>query len=174
MKTIKDYVKTIPDFPKPGIQFRDITSVLQDADGLQLAVSELQQRLDGCEFDVLVGAESRGFLLGMPLACNLHKGFVPVRKAGKLPRAVVREEYALEYGTAAVEMHRDAIRPGQRVVLIDDLLATGGTMAACVRLVEALGGTVVKILFLIELAGLDGRRPLAGYDVDSVAVYEGA
>ncbi len=173
MKTVADYITTIPDFPEEGIMFRDVTSVLQDADGMALAIDELQKRLEGIEFDVIAGAESRGFIFGMPLAYNLHKPFVPIRKAGKLPREVIRKEYALEYGTATVEMHKDAIKPGQRVVLIDDLIATGGTMRAGAQLVEELGGSVVKMLFLVELAGLDGRTALDGYDVDSVVVYEG-
>lgn len=173
MKTIKDYVLTIPDFPEPGIMFRDITSVLQDADGFQLAIDELQKRLEGIEFDVIVGAESRGFVFGAPIAYNLHKPFVPVRKKGKLPREVISEEYALEYGTATIEMHLDSIQPGQRVVLIDDLIATGGTMLAAAHLVEKLGGKVVKMLFLLELAGLEGRKLLSDYDVDAIATYEG-
>ncbi len=173
MKTIKDYVRTIPDFPEPGILFRDVTTVIQDADGLQLAIDELQKRLEGVEFDVLVGAESRGFIFGMPLAYNLHKPFVLVRKAGKLPCEVIRQEYALEYGTATVEMHKDSLHPGQRVVLIDDLLATGGTMKAAAQLVERLGGEVVKMLFLLELKGLDGRAKLAEYTVDTVVSYDG-
>lgn len=173
MKTVADYITTIPDFPEEGIMFRDVTSVLQDADGMTLAIDELQKRLEGVEFDVIAGAESRGFIFGMPLAYNLHKPFVPIRKAGKLPREVIRKEYALEYGTATVEMHKDAIKPGQRVILIDDLIATGGTMRAGAELVEELGGTVVKMLFLVELAGLNGRAALEGYDVDSVIVYEG-
>jgi len=173
MKTVKDYIRTIPDFPEPGIQFRDITSVLQDADGLQLAIDELQKKLEGVDFDVIAGAESRGFIMGMPLAYNLHKPFVPIRKKGKLPMDVVSKEYALEYGTATIEMHRDAIQPGQRVVLIDDLIATGGTMKAAAELVEELGGSVVKMLFLLELVDLGGRQVLAGYDVESVVTYEG-
>ena len=173
MKTVKDYIRTIPDFPEPGIMFRDVTSVLQDADGLRLAIDELQKKLEGVEFDLLVGAESRGFIFGMPLAYNLHKPFVPVRKAGKLPCAVVQKEYALEYGTATIEIHKDAIQPGQRVVLIDDLIATGGTIKAATELVESLGGEVVKILFLLELKGLEGRKALTGYDVDSVVTYDG-
>lgn len=172
-KTVEDYIVTIPDFPEPGIMFRDITSVLQDADGLRLAIDEMQKRLEGLDFDVIAGAESRGFILGMPLAYNLHKPFIPIRKAGKLPRDVVSKEYALEYGTASIEMHRDSIKPGQRVVIIDDLIATGGTMRASAQLVEELGGKVVKMLFLIELAGLDGRRKLQGYDVESIVTYEG-
>ena len=173
MKTVKDYIRTIPDFPEPGIMFRDVTSVLQDADGLRLAIDELQKKLEGVEFDLLVGAESRGFIFGMPLAYNLHKPFVPVRKAGILPCAVVQKEYALEYGTATIEIHKDAIQPGQRVVLIDDLIATGGTIKAAAELVESLGGEVVKILFLLELKGLEGRKALTGYDVDSVVTYDG-
>ena len=173
MKTIKDYVTTIPDFPEPGIMFRDITTVLQDADGLQLAIDQLQKCLEGVEFDVIAGAESRGFVLGAPLAYNLHKPLVLISKKGKLPRAVVSEEYALEYGTATIEIHEDAIKPGQRVVLIDDLIATGGTALACAHLVEKLGGTVVKYLFMLELAGLNGRELLKDYVVDSLAIYEG-
>ncbi len=173
MKTVKDYIRTIPDFPEEGIMFRDVTSVLQDADGLQLAIDELQKRLENVEFDVLVGAESRGFVFGMPLAYNLHKPFVLVRKAGKLPCEVVQKEYALEYGTATIEMHKDSIKPGQRVVLIDDLIATGGTIKAAAELVESLGGEVVKILFLLELKGLEGRKQLAKYDVDTVVSYDG-
>lgn len=173
MKTVKDYVITIPDFPEPGIMFRDITSVLQDADGFHLAIDELLKRLDGLEFDVIAGAESRGFIFGAPLAYTLGKPFVPIRKKGKLPRETVSKEYALEYGTAEIEIHKDAILPGQRVVLIDDLIATGGTVKACAELIEELGGKVVKILFLMELAGLNGRDTLKGYDVDAVVTYEG-
>ncbi len=153
--------------------FRDVTSVLQNADGLQLAIDELQKRLEGVDFDVLAGTESRGFIFGAPLAYNLRKPFVLIRKSGKLPREVVTKKYDLEYGTAEIEIHRDAIKPGQRVVLVDDLIATGGTMKAAAELVEELGGKVVKILFLLELAGLNGRQTLSGYDVDSVACYEG-
>ena len=173
MKKLEDYVINIPDFPKPGIIFRDITSILRDSEGLKLSVHELMHCLEGTEFDVVVGAESRGFLFGMPLAYNKSKGFVPVRKKGKLPRETVSKEYALEYGTAEIEIHKDAIKPGQKVVLVDDLIATGGTMEASCKLVEQLGGEVVKILFLMELAGLKGREKLAKYDVASVITYEG-
>ena len=128
MKKLEDYVVTIPDFPEPGIMFRDVTSVLQDADGLQLAINSLQDLLKDVEFDVLIGTESRGFIFGMPIAYNLHKPFVLVRKKGKLPRETVSKEYDLEYGKAVIEMHKDAIKPGQKVVLVDDLIATGGTM----------------------------------------------
>ncbi len=173
MKRLEDYVVSIPDFPEPGILFRDVTSVIQDAEGLQLAINSLQGLLDGLEFDVLAGAESRGFIFGMPLAYNLHKPFILVRKQGKLPRETVSKEYALEYGTAVIEMHRDAVKPGQKVVLVDDLIATGGTMKAAAEMVEELGGEVVKIIFLMELAGLKGRDALPGYDVASVITYEG-
>ena len=173
MKTVKDYVTTIPDFPKPGIMFRDVTSVLQDGDGLCLAIDEMQKKLEGVDFDILAGSESRGFIFGMPLAYNLHKPFALIRKAGKLPREVIRHECELEYGTTVLEMHKDDIKPGQKVVLVDDLIATGGTMKACAEMVEELGGEVVKMLFLLELAGLEGRKLLKGYDVDSVVVYEG-
>ena len=173
MKKIEEYVKSIPDFPEKGIIFRDVTSVLQDADGLHLAIDEMQKFLEGVEFDVIAGTESRGFIFGVPIAYNLHKAFVPVRKKGKLPRETVSAEYELEYGKAEIEMHKDAIRPGQKVVLVDDLIATGGTIEAAARLVEELGGEVVKIIFLMELEGLKGREKLNGYDVESVIHYEG-
>ena len=173
MKKLEDYVVTIPDFPEPGIMFRDVTSVLQDADGLQLAINSLQDLLKDVEFDVLIGTESRGFIFGMPIAYNLHKPFVLVRKKGKLPCETVEKEYDLEYGKATIEMHKDAIKPGQKVVLVDDLIATGGTMEAAAKLVEELGGEVVKIIFLMELAGLKGRERLKEYDVESVICYEG-
>ena len=173
MKKIEEYVRTIPDFPEPGIMFRDVTSVMQDAEGFHLAIDELQKKLAGVEFDVVVGAESRGFLFGAPLAYNLGKPFVPVRKKGKLPCETIEATYDLEYGTATIEIHKDAIKPGQRVVLIDDLIATGGTIEAAAGLVEQLGGKVVKILFLMELAGLRGRERLSAYDVESVIVYPG-
>ncbi len=172
-KTVADYITTIPDFPEEGILFRDVTTVLQDADGFRLAVDELIALLDGVEFDVIAGTESRGFLFGAPISYALHKPFIPVRKEGKLPRRTVRREYALEYGTAVIEMHEDSIQPGQKVVLIDDLIATGGTIKAAAELVESLGGEVVKILFLLELKGLHGRDVLSQYDVASVVQYEG-
>ena len=162
MKKIEEYVRTIPDFPEPGIMFRDVTSVLQDPDGLKLAIDSM-----------IAGAESRGFIFGMPIAYALGKAFIPVRKKGKLPCETVSAEYDLEYGKAEIEIHKDAVRPGQKVVLVDDLIATGGTMEASCKLVEQLGGEVVKILFLMELAGLKGREKLAKYDVASVITYEG-
>ena len=173
MKTVKDYIRTIPDFPEKGIMFRDVTSVIQDADGLKLAIDEMIKRLDGLEFDVIAGAESRGFVFGMPIAYALHKPFVMVRKAGKLPCETVSKTYDLEYGTATIEMHKDSIKPGQKVVLVDDLIATGGTMQAAAELVEEIVGEVVKMLFLIELAGLNGRKLLSKYDVDAVVSYDG-
>ena len=173
MKKVEDYVVSIPDFPEPGIIFRDVTSVIQDAEGLQLAIDEMQKLLEEVEFDVLAGAESRGFIFGMPIAYNLKKPFVLVRKKGKLPRETVEMSYDLEYGSATIEIHKDSIKPGQKVVLVDDLIATGGTIEAAAKLVEQLGGEVVKIIFLMELAGLEGRKKLAKYDVGSVICYEG-
>lgn len=173
IKPIEEYVRSIPDFPEEGIIFRDVTSVLQDADGLHLAIDLMQEKLKGLDFDVIVGPESRGFIFGVPLAYNLHKPFIPVRKKGKLPCETITEQYELEYGTAEIEIHKDSIKKGQKVVIIDDLIATGGTNQAIIRLVETLGGEVVKCVFLMELAGLNGRKKLAGYDVDSVIVYPG-
>lgn len=173
MRSVDDYVRTIPDFPEPGIMFRDVTSVLQDADGLQLSIDSIRAKLLGVDFDVVVGTESRGFIFGVPVAYSMHKPFVPVRKKGKLPMETISQEYDLEYGSAVVEMHKDSIKPGQKVVLIDDLIATGGTIEASIKMIEALGGEVVKVIFLMELAGLNGRERLAGYDVDSVVVYPG-
>lgn len=173
MKKIEEYVRTIPDFPEPGIMFRDVTSVIQDPDGLALAIDSIDGLLKGVDYDVVVGPESRGFIFGVPVAYKNHKAFVPVRKKGKLPCETIEAEYDLEYGKAVIEMHRDAIRPGQKVVIIDDLIATGGTVEAIIKLVEELGGQVVKVLFLMELEGLSGRKKLAGYDVDSVIKYPG-
>ncbi len=173
MKELKDYVVSIPDFPEPGIIFRDVTSILQDADGLQLAVDSLQKMLEGVDFDVIAGLEARGFIFGTPLAYNLHKPFIPIRKKGKLPRETVSKTYDLEYGSATIEIHKDAIKPGMKVVLVDDLIATGGTIEAGAQLIEELGGEVVKLVFVMELAGLKGRERLAKYDVDAVITYEG-
>ena len=173
MKGIEDYIITIPDFPEEGVMFRYVTSVLQDEDGFRLAVDLMQKKLEGLEFDVIAGAESRGFFFAAPLEYNLHKPFVPVRKKGKLPRETVSIRYELEYDVAELEIHRDAIKPGQKVVLIDDLIATGGTNEAMIKLVESLGGEVIKAVFLMELAGLHGRERLKGYDVDAVITYPG-
>ena len=166
MKKLEDYVVSIPDFPEPGIIFRDITSILQDSDGLKLSIDSLLEMVKDVDFDVVVGAESRGFIFGTPVAYAMGKAFVPARKPGKLPRETVSMEYALEYGTGS-------IKPGQKVVIIDDLIATGGTVEAIAKLVEELGGEVVKICFVMELAGLKGRDKLQKYDVDSAIIYEG-
>ena len=173
MKPIEEYVRSIPDFPEPGIIFRDVTSVLQDADGLALAIDLMQEKLKGVEFDVIAGPESRGFIFGVPIAYNLHKPFIPIRKKGKLPCETASVTYELEYRTAEIEIHKDAVKKGQKVVIIDDLIATGGTNAAIIELIEGLGGEVVKCVFLMELAGLKGREKLSGYDVDSVIIYPG-
>ena len=174
MKRLEDYVVSIPDFPKKGIVFRDVTSVLQDPDGFSLAVHRLEEMLEGVDFDVVVGAEARGFVFAAPIAEHFHKGFIPIRKAGKLPRETISESYALEYGEATIEIHIDAIHPGQKVVLVDDLIATGGTTEAMIHLVERLVGQVVKLCFLMELAGLKGRERLKGYEIESAIWYEGA
>ena len=173
MKQVEDYVRSIPDFPEKGIIFRDITSVIQSPEGLKLAIDGINESLKDVDYDVVVGPESRGFIFGVPVAYANGKGFVPVRKKGKLPCETISEDYSLEYGTATIEMHKDAIVPGQKVVIVDDLIATGGTTEAIIKLIERLGGEVVKIVFLIELEGLNGREKLAGYDVDSVIKYAG-
>ena len=173
MKKLEEYVISIPDFPEPGIIFRDITSIIQDPDGLKLAIEQLIAMVKDLEFDVVVGAESRGFIFGTPVAYELHKSFVPARKPGKLPRETVSREYELEYGKGTIELHKDAIKPGQKVVIIDDLIATGGTIEAAAKLVEKLGGKVVKMIFLMELAGLKGRERLKNYEIDSVITYPG-
>ena len=173
MKKLEDYVVTIPDFPEPGIMFRDITSVIQDPAGLKLAVDGLTDLVKGLDFDLVIGPESRGFIFGVPVAYLLGKGFIPVRKKGKLPRETVSQKYDLEYGQAEVEIHKDAVRPGQKVVIVDDLIATGGSAEAAAKLVEKLGGQVVRMVFVMELAGLEGRKKLEGYDVESLIVYPG-
>ena len=173
MSKVESYITSIPDFPEPGVVFRDITTVIGDPDGLQLAVDEMSAELAGLEFDVIAGLESRGFLFGMPIAYKLHKPFIPIRKAGKLPRATAGMSYELEYGTASIEVHRDDIQPGMRVVLIDDLIATGGTLEAAAKLLESLGATVVKIVCLPEPKGLHGRDRLQGYPLATVVSYDG-
>ena len=173
MKKLEDYVRTIPDFPEPGIMFRDVTSVIQDADGLCLAIDSLNELLVDVDYDVVVGPESRGFIFGVPIAYKNHKSFVPVRKKGKLPCETIEEEYALEYGTAVIEMHKDSIKPGQKVVIVDDLMATGGTLKAICNMIERLGGKVEKIIVLMELLGLEGRKVIDNYNFDSVIKYPG-
>ncbi len=164
-------VREIPDYPKPGVTFRDITPLLGDAGGFSRAVDELVHRFAGVGVDRVLGMEARGFILAAPVAYRLHAGFIPVRKAGKLPWAVVREEYSLEYGSDKLEIHRDAIHPGERILVIDDVLATGGTAEATCRLVEALGGEVVGLGFLIELDELGGRERLQGRPIESLVHY---
>ena len=173
MKKLEEYVRSIPDFPEEGIIFRDVTSVLQDAEGLQLAIDTMQDLVKDLDYDVVVGPESRGFIFGMPIAYNNRKPFVLIRKKGKLPCETVSMEYDLEYGTATIEMHKDSIKPGQKVLIVDDLVATGGTTEAMIKLIELLGGKVVGIVVMIELAGLEGRKRLEGYRLDSAICYEG-
>ena len=173
MKKLEDYVVSIPDLPEKGIIFRDVTSVLQDAQGLQLAIDTMQEKIQDLEYDVVAGPESRGFIFGTPIAYNNKKPFVLIRKAGKLPRETVSTSYELEYGTATIEMHKDSIRPGQKVLIVDDLIATGGTTQAMIELIEKLGGQVVGIVVLMELAGLKGREKLEGYRLESAVCYEG-
>ena len=170
---IRDYVRTIPDFPEEGVMFRDITTVIADADGLRLAVDSMQDAVKDVEFDVIAGAESRGFIFGTAIAYNLYKPMVLIRKKGKLPAETVSVDYDLEYGTATMEIHKDAIQPGQKVLIVDDLMATGGTAKAMIQLVEKLGGEVAGVLVLMELAGLNGRAFLEPYKVYSVISYEG-
>ena len=173
MSDVEKYIKSIPDFPQPGIIFRDVTSVIEDPKGLQIAIDDMSAMLDGVDYDVIAGAESRGFIFGAPIAYKNGKGFVLVRKKGKLPRETVEMSYDLEYGSATIEMHKDAIKPGQKVVLVDDLIATGGTIEAAAKLVEKLGGVVVKMIFLIELTDLKGRERLSKYDIDSLVKFDG-
>ncbi len=170
---VKDYIRTIPDFPKKGIMFRDVTTVLQNADGFKLAIDSMSALLKDIDFDVVVGIESRGFIFGTPIAYNLGKPFITVRKKGKLPYDTIEEEYDLEYGTAKIEMHRDAIKKGERAIIIDDLIATGGTAKASAKLVEKLGGSVAGMLFLVELPALNGRETLKDYKVMSVTSFDG-
>jgi adenine phosphoribosyltransferase len=169
---IKKYIRSVIDFPKPGIMFRDITTLLKEPEGLKESFNALIEFTKGLKIDKVVGIESRGFMLGAMIAERLNAGFVPIRKPGKLPAETVREEYSLEYGTDAIEIHKDAIKPGESVLLHDDLLATGGTARAAANLIEKLGGKVVQISFIIELSFLNGRKKLKGYDVRSLVNYD--
>ena len=169
---LKDHVRDIPDFPKPGILFKDVTPLLVEVDAFRFTVDALADHYAGMTVDRVIGIEARGFILAAPVAYRLGAAFVPVRKAGKLPHEVEQEEYELEYGTDLLEVHRDAIREGDRVVIVDDVIATGGTAAATARLVEKLGGEVVGLAFLIELGFLHGLDQLEGYDTVSLVTYE--
>ena len=171
MKQLSEAIRSIPDFPKKGIVFRDITTLLKDAEALQSAVDLLKKHYEHSKIEKVVCIESRGFILGSALAVSLGAGFVPIRKKGKLPAEVMREQYALEYGTDVIEMHVDSIQPGERILLHDDLLATGGTMCAAVKLVEKLQANIVGISFLIELSFLQGRKNLKEYDIYSLVQY---
>ena len=173
MKRLEEYVRSIPDFPEKGIIFRDVASVLQDAEGFHLAIDTMQELVKDMDYDVVVGAESRGFIFGAPIAYNNKKPFVLIRKKGKLPCETIFENYELEYGTATIEIHKDAIKPGQKALIVDDLIATGGTTEAMAKLVERLGGEVTGMVFMIELAGLKGRDKLKKYRIESAIVYEG-
>ena len=171
MDDVKAIIRDVPDFPKEGIIFKDITTLLKDSQGFREAVDRLVDHYSEQRIDLVVAVEARGYIFGAPMAYKLGAGFIPVRKVGKLPAETLREEYELEYGTDAVEMHRDAIEPGQKVLIVDDLIATGGSAAATARLVEALGGDIVGIAFLIELAFLNGVDKLRGYDVFTMIQY---
>lgn len=173
MHEVEKYIRSIPDFPEPGVIFRDITTVTQDPEGLKLAIDSMVEKIKDLDVDVIVGLEARGFIFGMPIAYLLGKSFVLIRKHGKLPCETISESYDLEYGQAEIEIHTDAIKPGQKVVLVDDLIATGGTIEAAIKLIERLGGEVVDNLFLVELAGLKGREKLSDYRVDAVVTYDG-
>ena len=164
-------IRDIPDFPEPGILFRDITPVLQDGEALVSSVDQMAEKMAKMDYDIIAGPESRGFIFGVPLAYKLKKGFIPIRKKGKLPSETISKEYALEYGTATIEMHKDAIKKGQKVFIVDDLLATGGTAKAMAQMIEEAGGIVAGFVFLIELEGLNGRKVLEGYQVESVIKY---
>jgi len=172
MKQLSETIRSIPDFPKKGILFRDITTLLKDSDSLKNAVNLLTKHYENSKIDKVVCIESRGFILGSALAVSLGAGFVPVRKKGKLPAEVISEQYALEYGTDVIELHVDALQPGERIVLHDDLLATGGTMSAAIKLVEKLHANIAGISFLIELSFLHGREHLQNYDVYSLIQYD--
>ncbi len=168
---LEDWVRDIPDFPQKGVLFKDITPLLQDGAAFRAAIDRLAAHYAGAGIDAVVGVESRGFIFGAPLAYQLNCGFIPVRKFGKLPYQTVSVEYALEYGTNVVEIHTDAVKPGQRVLIVDDLLATGGTVLAAIELVEKLKGHIAGIAFLVELTFLKGREQLQGHDVFALIKY---
>ncbi|NLM05018.1 MAG: adenine phosphoribosyltransferase [Clostridiales bacterium] len=169
---LSKYIRVIEDFPKKGVSFKDITTLLKDPEAFRYMVDQLAEELKDLNIDIVIGPESRGFLVGSPVAYKIGAGFVPVRKRGKLPAEILKHEYYLEYGSDVLEIHKDAIKPGQRVAILDDLLATGGTVSATTKLIEELGGEIVAILFLIELTYLNGREKLEGYNVKSLITYE--
>ncbi len=169
---LKDHVRDIPDFPQPGVVFKDITPLLADVDAFRFAVDAIADHFAGSEVHKVLGVEARGFIIAAPVAYRFGAGFVPVRKAGKLPWEIEREEYELEYGAGLLEIHKDAVGPGENVLIVDDVLATGGTASASVSLVERLGATVLGLGFVIELAFLDGRDKLKGHDAVSLLVYD--
>ena len=173
MKSIKDYIRTIPDFPKKGIMFRDITTIINDGDGFRLAIDTMCDMVQDLDYDVIAGAESRGFIFGAPMAYRQHKPIVLIRKKGKLPGKTVSQSYDLEYGSTEIEMHTDSFKPGAKVLIVDDLIATGGTTEAMIKLVEKLGGIVAGVCVLIELPELGGRAKIKGYRLDSVVTFEG-
>ena len=169
---LKEHIRDIPDFPQPGVVFKDITPLLAEVKAFRYVVDAIADHFTDRPIDKVLGIEARGFITAAPVAYRFGAGFVPVRKAGKLPWEIEKEEYELEYGSDLLEIHRDAVHPGQSALIVDDVLATGGTAAACVRLVEKLGGTVAGLGFLIELSFLGGRRKLQGYDTVSLVTYE--
>lgn len=171
VESIKSKIRSIPDFPQKGVLFRDITTLLKDAEGWHQAIDAMRSKVEGLTFDTILGPESRGFIFGASLAYSLHKGFVPVRKPGKLPAKVIKTSYTLEYGEAELQIHEDALYAGQKVIIVDDLLATGGTAQAVIHMVESMGVEVVGVLFLIELKDLHGREVLQGYPVYSIVQY---
>lgn len=168
---LQEKIRNIPDFPQTGIQFKDITTLLKDGKAFRLAINRLAEPYKQQPIDIVIGPEARGFAVGAPVAYVLGAGFVPVRKPGKLPAEIVSYEYSLEYGKGSLEIHKDAIVPGSRVLIVDDLLATGGTTLATIKMVEQLGGTVVGLAFLVELSFLNGRQVLTGYDISSLIQY---
>lgn len=168
---LKKVIRDIPDFPQQGILFRDITTVLHDSEALKDSIDQMAEKMESKDYDIIAGPESRGFIFGVPLAYKLSKGFIPIRKKGKLPAETISKEYELEYGTAVIEMHKDAITKGQKVYIVDDLLATGGTAKAIAEMVEEAGGIIAGFVFLIELKALGGREVLKDYNVDSIIVY---
>lgn len=169
---LKEYIKIVPDWPKPGIQFKDITPLMDNGEAFRYATDQIVTYAREKEADLIVGPEARGFIVGCPVAYSLGVGFAPVRKEGKLPRETIKVEYGLEYGKDVLTIHKDAVKPGQRILITDDLLATGGTIEATIKLVEQLGGIVVGIAFLIELNYLNGREKLDGYDILTIIPYD--